>query len=147
MGRFLNPFRKYDVDDFPSVIVPLAKAPRHPSVIAENKRRASRASIDSAANAEKGEKSVDGSETAEFTVEQLKAEVEEDIVASGHDSAYDRKSKVINKAIMDIGMGRYQVSRWREREKVDVLTSTSGNCSVSVDLAGWPTIYGSRGSR
>ncbi|KAI9874212.1 MAG: hypothetical protein M1823_007738, partial [Watsoniomyces obsoletus] len=108
MGRFLNPFKKYDVDDFPSVLVPLAKAPRHPSVIAENKRRASRASNDSAANAEKGEKSVDGSEIADFTVEQLKAEVEEDIIASGHNSAYDRKSKVINKAIMDIGMGRYQ---------------------------------------
>ena len=31
-----------------------------------------------------------------------------DIAASGHDTAYDRKSKVINKAIMDIGMGSYQ---------------------------------------
>lgn len=108
MGRFLNPFKSYDVDDFPDVWVPLAQAPRHPSVLTENKRRASlRTSIDSSANAkEKGEKF--HSDAAEFTVEQLRAEVEEDLVASGHSSAYDRKSKVINKAIQDIGMGRYQ---------------------------------------
>jgi hypothetical protein len=53
-----------------------------------------------------GEKTTD--DIAEFTINQLRAEVEEDLVASGHDSAYDRKSKVINKAIQDIGMGRYQ---------------------------------------
>jgi MFS family permease len=45
-----------------------------------------------------------------FTLEDLRQEVELDVAASGHDSSYDRKSKVINKAIQDIGMGSYQ---WR----------------------------------
>ena len=34
--------------------------------------------------------------------------MEAGVAASSHDSVYDRKSKVINKAIQDIGMGRYQ---------------------------------------
>jgi len=41
-------------------------------------------------------------------VERLRSEIERDLSASGVDSAYDRKSKVINKAIQEIGMGRYQ---------------------------------------
>lgn len=43
-----------------------------------------------------------------LTLESLRAEIEDDLAAAGHDSAYDKKSKVINKAIQDIGMGRYQ---------------------------------------
>lgn len=132
---FLNPFKKYDVDHFRDLVwVPLSQAPpRHPSVVAENKRRDSvrRASLaesertavtadtnNDASVLEKGTgdpKRVtsagsshgdDGAQTG-FTIEQLREEVEADIAASGHDSAYDRKSKVINKAIQDIGMGRY----------------------------------------
>lgn len=49
----------------------------------------------------------DGSSNG-LTLESLRAEVETDISASGLDSAYDRKAKVINLAIQDIGMGRYQ---------------------------------------
>ena len=45
-----------------------------------------------------------------FTLEELREEIDLDVAASGHDSSYDRKSKVINKAIQDIGMGSYQ---WR----------------------------------
>ena len=36
----------------------------------------------------------------ELTIEALRAEVESDLAASGHDTAYDRKAKLINKAIM-----------------------------------------------
>lgn len=43
-----------------------------------------------------------------LTFESLRSEVETDISASGLDTAYDRKAKVINIAIQDIGMGRYQ---------------------------------------
>ncbi|KAK5119307.1 hypothetical protein LTR85_007663 [Meristemomyces frigidus] len=46
--------------------------------------------------------------TGGFTVEKLKADIEMEIAEDGHDTAYDRKSKVINKAMQDIGMGRYQ---------------------------------------
>lgn len=46
--------------------------------------------------------------TTTMTYESLRSEVETDIAASGLDTAYDRKAKVINIAIQDIGMGRYQ---------------------------------------
>ncbi|KAJ5290801.1 hypothetical protein N7478_000052 [Penicillium angulare] len=59
----------------------------------------SKDSLDRAPQQEKGE---------ELTVESLRAEVEADLVATGHDSVYDRKAKVINRAVQDIGMGSYQ---------------------------------------
>lgn len=113
---FLNPFKKYDLDDFPDVYIPLARAKRHPSVVAENKRRSSVATertdntaVDKEAHLDpvKPEDSSDANDTT-FTVEQLRVEIDGDVASSGHDSAYDRKAKVINKAIQDIGMGKYQ---------------------------------------
>ncbi|KAG9792332.1 MFS general substrate transporter, partial [Aureobasidium melanogenum] len=112
---FLNPFKSYDLVDFEEVVVPLSDAPRHPSVLAANKRRNSIASSanDSTVNnqqtetAEKGAAG-DGRRKDGWTVEALRAEIEADVAASGHDSAYDRKAKVVNKAIQDIGMGQYQ---------------------------------------
>jgi hypothetical protein len=116
----LNPFKKYDVHHFKDhVFVPLDQAPpRHASVVAENQRRESirRASLaeseqtkvdvnDNAA-LEKGRSASSDSVDGRLTLQALREEVEADIAASGHDSAYDRKSKVINKAIQDIGMGR-----------------------------------------
>ena len=108
---FLNPFKTYDVEDFSHVYVPLANAPRSKSVVAENARR--RASVISAdeKKAEADEKGVDlngDSDPGVLTVEALRQEIDMDIAAGGHDTAYDRKSKVINKAIQDIGMGSYQ---------------------------------------
>jgi hypothetical protein len=41
-------------------------------------------------------------------LERLRAEIEKDFASSSPDSEYDRKSRIINKAIQDIGMGRYQ---------------------------------------
>ncbi|KAI1084517.1 sugar transporter [Whalleya microplaca] len=79
MQFFLNPFKKHDNLIVADVLVPLEQAHHH------------------------GNKSEGG-----ITIESLKAEVESDLQASGVDSAYDRKSKVINRAIQDIGMGRYQ---------------------------------------
>lgn len=115
---FLNPWKKYNLKDFDSVIIPLDQAQRHHSVIAENQRRASmrtlveeekdaekKPSIDKTSG-DKGSRS-DGSATT-TTIESLCAEIDADISASGHDSTYDRKSKVINKALIDIGMGKYQ---------------------------------------
>lgn len=107
---FLLPFKNYDMENFPNVHVPLSEAPpRHPSIIAENEKR--RASIgpgmESADPEKRGGRAA--SDTG-FTLEQLREEIDLDVAASGHDSSYDRKSKVINKALMDIGMGPYQ---WR----------------------------------
>lgn len=104
--RFLNPFKKYDLEDFSSVVVPLKDAPRHPSVVAENNRRLSLAST--VGNREGTTEKTVGKISGDLTVESLREEVDADIAASGHDSAYDRKSKVINKAIADVGMGKYQ---------------------------------------
>lgn len=117
---FLNPFKKYDVNHFKGqVFVPLDQAPpRHPSITAENQRRNSlrRASLAESEQTkvdatdgpalEKGSSASSDSQAGPLTIQQLREEVEADLAASGHDSAYDRKSKVINKAIQDIGMGR-----------------------------------------
>ena len=107
---FLLPFKNYDIESFPNVHVPLSEAPpRHPSVIGMNeKRRASMAGTTGSGDPDQGAESA-GPNRA-FTLEELRDEVDLDVAASGHDSSYDRKSKVINKAIQDVGMGNYQ---WR----------------------------------
>lgn len=114
MPFFMNPFRKHDVSDFEGVYVPLANSQRHHSVIAaHNDRKGSLTEdISDEKNDEKNIESPpspDNSYSAN-TIEGLRAEIELDLSASGHDTSYDRKSKVINKAIQDIGMGRYQWS-------------------------------------
>ena len=103
----LNPFQKHDVSDFEGVFIPLSQAQRHPSVAPipgdDSKPRLT---------SDSDEKGIDaGPSPADYgttTLESLRAEVDLDIAASGHDTQYDRKSKIINKAIQDIGMGRYQ---------------------------------------
>lgn len=106
MPIFMNPFQKHDASDFPDVYVPLAHATRNASVVADHNEKLGH-STDNPVNDKVGEASVGGEYSAN-TVEGLRAEIDLDIAASGHDTAYDRKSKVINKAIMDIGMGSYQ---------------------------------------
>ncbi|PLB34314.1 putative sugar transporter [Aspergillus candidus] len=106
---WINPFQKHDHTDFPGVVVPLstAPAPAHAqsSLEVDNQTGSDDKSVDQAPS-EKGEGSVRNYN--QMTIEALRAEVEGDVVASGHDSTYDRKAKVINRAIQDIGMGRYQ---------------------------------------
>ncbi|KAL8698594.1 MAG: hypothetical protein Q9224_001784, partial [Gallowayella concinna] len=107
MPLFVNPFKKQDVSDFDGVYVPLENSQRHPSVVGVPK--------DSKVGELTTEKKLEVSEDpsngySSTTIEDLRAEVDRDLAAAGHDTAYDRKSKVINKAITDIGMGRYQWS-------------------------------------
>ncbi|KAL8942834.1 MAG: hypothetical protein Q9216_001449 [Gyalolechia sp. 2 TL-2023] len=110
MPIFVNPFAKADVNDFDGVYVPLARSQRHPSVIAahDDRKNSLTKDVSDEKNIE-SPPSPDNSYSA-YTVEGLRAEIELDLSASGHDTAYDRKSKVINKAIQDIGMGKYQWS-------------------------------------
>ncbi|KAH8423181.1 putative sugar transporter [Aspergillus melleus] len=112
--KFSNPFQRHDHHNFPGVVIPLANAPSRsspsPSPSPVDKKlgpdeKADDRSFDHAAS-EKGIGPVP--EYTHLTLEALRAEVESDIAASGHDSAYDRKAKVINRAVQDIGMGRYQ---------------------------------------
>ncbi|KAI4124842.1 MAG: hypothetical protein LQ338_004596 [Usnochroma carphineum] len=110
MPVFLNPFKKHDVSDFDGVYVPLGQSQRHHSVVAAHEDRKNSLSKDLSDEKKLESPSPDpGSNSySAYTVEGLRAEIELDLAASGHDTAYDRKSKVINKAIQDIGMGRYQ---------------------------------------
>ncbi|OJJ47000.1 hypothetical protein ASPZODRAFT_131919 [Penicilliopsis zonata CBS 506.65] len=103
-----NPFKSHDRSDFPGVVVPITSFPAH--------RPHSPAHAHTGSDSEKKSTDDARSEAAAslpecgqmLSVKALRAEVESDIATSGHDSAYDRKAKVINRAIQDIGMGRYQ---------------------------------------
>ena len=105
----LWPFKKYELDDFLGVHVPLAEAHRHPHAVAEmEKRQFPR--INSVDNEQQTPRSTGSLSSGYSTFEELKLEVDFDVAADNRNSPYDRKSKVINKAIQDIGMGSYQ---WR----------------------------------
>ena len=103
---FWNPFTKHTIDDFPGVFVPLDQSERHPSVVAMHE--------DMKDEVTKEETMISGSDSnisndySFNTLDGLRNEIDRDIAAGAHDTAYDRKSKVINKAITDIGMGPYQ---------------------------------------
>ncbi|KZT26542.1 putative sugar transporter [Neolentinus lepideus HHB14362 ss-1] len=99
MPYYLNPFAKHDVSEFPGVLISLEEAqalyaPGQTSLKGDLKA------------AEAGVESI--GEHSPYTIEGLRAEIDSDISTSQYDSVYDRKSKLISKAIQDIGMGRYQ---------------------------------------
>ncbi|RHZ74868.1 hypothetical protein CDV55_102561 [Aspergillus turcosus] len=111
---FFNPFHKHDHTTFHGVVIPLSSAPSHarPESPAVEKKGNSNVKTDGS-SLNKAPSQENGSaasipECSHLTIEALRAEIESDVAASGYDSAYDRKSKVINRAIQDIGMGRYQ---------------------------------------
>lgn len=96
-----KPFQKETISKYEGVLVPLEQAQRHSTVEADYARRRS---AEGAADTDSGRKHAEGKEgtSAEegrhtgvwnpYTIEGLRAEVNEDVVASGHNSAYDRKS-------------------------------------------------------
>jgi hypothetical protein len=97
-----SPFKKDSVDNYEGVLVPLANAARHPTVVAEYARRRSAANDSSDGNSDDPLKK-DGAKPGEengvmrmtsegyspYTVEGLRAEIHEDVATSGRDSAYD----------------------------------------------------------
>ncbi|OJD15083.1 hypothetical protein AJ78_04630 [Emergomyces pasteurianus Ep9510] len=103
MPFFVNPFSKNDHPAFPGVLVPLSQA--------QHTKTSSPSSGDAKSDnvAEKGSSSsLADQQYSGLTLEAIRAEVESDVATSGNDTAYDRKSKVINLAVQDIGMGKYQ---------------------------------------
>lgn len=107
---FLSPFKKYDAESFPNVLIPLSEAPvRHETTLG-TKDRGRESMVDSVTSVDPDKKAHHTGSGNNFTLEDLREEIDLDVAASGHDSSYDRKSKVINRAIQDIGMGSYQ---WR----------------------------------
>jgi hypothetical protein len=107
MIKTINPFAKHDVSEYPGVLIPMAQARRHSSIVSEKSTKSAEAG-EPAADDASSSSSTGGQAPMPLTIESLRAEIEDDLAAGGHDTAYDRKSKVINKAIQDIGMGRYQ---------------------------------------
>ena len=119
MPHFLaRQFKTVSTEDYQHVIIPLGHAQRHHSVVekAEKDAIVSGVDIEKGSPHEKASSSDDDTPRREsvaaydiHTIEGLRAEVDGDASAFGASStAYDRKSKVINKAIQDMGMGRYQ---------------------------------------
>jgi hypothetical protein len=108
---FINPFKKHTVDEFPGVHVPLEEpVPSGPNVPDHQSNSPTLSEKDA-----KDDKSARPESDASsgvvnhgMTLAALKAEIEADVAASGTDTPYDRKSKVINRALEDMGMGRYQ---------------------------------------
>ncbi|KAJ5748511.1 uncharacterized protein N7511_010207 [Penicillium nucicola] len=99
-----NPFKK-DRQNFPGVVIPLAGAPVHSSNLTQKDDKETK-SLDLTSSMENGSASSQTGST--LTLEALRAEIESEVATATHDSAYDRKAKVINRALQDIGMGRYQ---------------------------------------
>lgn len=70
---------------FPEVVVPLARASPETK---HDESTGSNSSLDRASVQEKGASALTTGST--LTLEALRAEVEADVVSSGHDTAYDR---------------------------------------------------------
>ena len=93
MPIFVNPFKKHDVSDFENIFIPLAQAQRSPSVIAAHDSKLGTKDGFPVADtdAEKGSEAAATTEAySAYTIEGLRAEIDSDITASGHDTAYDR---------------------------------------------------------
>jgi MFS family permease len=112
---FVNPFKAHHVDEFPGVHVPLDDSTHRASVTSTNPRASLATSEKASKDDEPGDalKRPDSNASSGvvnhgMTIAALKAEIEADVAASDTDTPYDRKSKVINKALQDMGMGRYQ---------------------------------------
>ncbi|KAI5377699.1 hypothetical protein J4E82_003442 [Alternaria postmessia] len=110
---FVNPFKAHHVDEFPGVHVPLDDS-THRASVASTHPRASLGNSEKAKEDEPNDlrrpesNASSGVVNHGMTVAALKAEIEADVAASDQDTPYDRKSKVINRALQDMGMGRYQ---------------------------------------
>ena len=74
MPIILNPFQKHDVSDFPDVYVPLARATRNASVVADHNEKLG-IPPDGPVNDKPGEANVGGEYIAN-TVEGLRAEID-----------------------------------------------------------------------
>ncbi|KAF2025125.1 MFS general substrate transporter [Setomelanomma holmii] len=94
---FVNPFKSHHVSEFPGVLQPLAQTPRRAPVASNPRASIAPTTTSDRRNINHG-----------MTVEDLKAEIVADVAANDTDTPYDRKSKVINRALQDMGMGKYQ---------------------------------------
>lgn len=75
--QFMNPFATHHPSEFPDVVIPMQRARRHSSIISKQRSK-------------EGDTESGTSDHNVLTVESLIAEIEDDLAASGHDTAYDR---------------------------------------------------------
>ena len=87
MPFFNNPLHKHDVSEFEGVYEPLAEARRHHSVVAAHDGPKDG---DSKSDEAKTAESDTGNQYSANTLEGLRTEIDNDVVASGHDTIYDR---------------------------------------------------------
>ncbi|KAF1967639.1 MFS general substrate transporter [Bimuria novae-zelandiae CBS 107.79] len=115
----INPFKNHDISDFPDTHVNLADAEHRNSIVSarrqsltqapsEKDKNDSSSGKDSDAHSGHGGASIRAGSTRGLTLAELRDEIDHDISANDTQSIYDRKSKIINRAIADMGMGRYQ---------------------------------------
>jgi hypothetical protein len=90
MPGWINPFKQHDHRGFPDVLIPLSEAHRDSQHRTKGGDPVPGApTLDGIISAENG--STLPSEPNILTFEALRAEVENDLAVSGHDTAYDRK--------------------------------------------------------
>lgn len=122
--KWLSPFGRYKLEDFDSEYISLDQAIDQSIVFVEkNRQESANTFVKDNSTAESGQvKAADakvsldsagnttdyGGVAGPLALQPLRAEVEADIPASGHDTAYARKSTTVNKAVQDIEMGSYQ---------------------------------------
>lgn len=89
MLKFINPFAKHDVSEFPDVLIPLEQAQRHHSVASATNGDTRKSSGEGSMDKEKADYSPPQEDAAgqpTLTLESLRAEIELDLAAGGHDS-------------------------------------------------------------
>ncbi|KAL9067311.1 MAG: hypothetical protein Q9157_006852 [Trypethelium eluteriae] len=101
MSFLLRPFKRHERSGSgPEEAVPLQESETWFSVEEEGSRSQHQNDTDS----------LDGLEDDDRSSEDAKLQTGDEEAVSSGESTYDRRSKIINKAIQDIGMGKYQ---WR----------------------------------
>ncbi|KAJ4357721.1 uncharacterized protein N0V89_002297 [Didymosphaeria variabile] len=112
---FLNPFKNHDISEFPNTHIDLADVEHRNSIVdarrqSLSQQNAEKDGTDSGkdSDAHSGGASIRAGTTRGLTLAELREEVGHDVGANDSQSAYDTKSKVINRAIADMGMGKYQ---------------------------------------
>ena len=119
-----NPFKTHDVSDFPGVYVPMANVPRHQSA--------------ASGKVKEDESDSASTSTAEpvLTIETLRAEVEADLAAGGHDTAYDRRftarlASAIYSSLNRVGLLTVSQAKAKSSTrlfKTSAWVDTSGSC-------------------
>ena len=91
MPIWVNPFKKHDVSEFEGVFQPLSEARRHPSVVAAHDAAlGTKNGLPIENDSEKAMGEAEYDQYSAYTIEGLRAEIDSDIAASGHDTIYDR---------------------------------------------------------